>query len=394
MKNILNTIFVVCLSVIVQIHVANAVNCEDYNNNQSTCETNGCIYTTISETVGTCESCPDGKYRAYDDTTQKYTCVPCTNGPANMDDSSIKCGAENAWCQYTSNGGDADNCSWEMTCPLNKPGFEHGTWEPDSGTITYTGTGEAPQCTYTNPANITCDSTGGRCNMGFELSGEACVDIVRTCQNGTIQGLIFPNDPTDTCYYKSGTCPNGYVFIPQNQSCGSDTYGICIEETITCNTSPKAPDMQQLCTDKSGNFSVGTPITFDANIGDYNYSPCTCTTTPDVENGSAEDTCHFTSGGDRIETTCNRQFDICNSGYCSTNNGTPNATCDLAQKGYYQMSVSSTACGKCPAGATTDGTGSIGIGSCHYTSRTVFKDDDGRPFTLPTDNITVKWNWQ
>ena len=62
------------------------------------------------------DGCQRGEYckTTTDTTGTTSTCTSCYNGPT--DSSNKPCGDDGAACQYTGNGGNSNNCPWEMTC--------------------------------------------------------------------------------------------------------------------------------------------------------------------------------------------------------------------------------------------------------------------------------------
>ena len=341
---------------------------------------------TCTETTNNCEF---GEWCEKQESTEgiAYVCSMCTNKPDSA--------------EYTGRGTNAANCPWKMTC-TNKPEFENGTWGPDSETITYTGTGEAPQCTYTNPAKVTCDTSGGVCDMGYYFNGHICTEVASISNSGS---TLTIHTPAPVQRYVSACTDENWV-LDEKYNCNNEQYGTCVPQSISCSQSVNTT----ACSD--GELPNGDTANWDKNLHAYNFKTCRCIYEQDIEGtdetiiGKKQEICFYDEHGQTATDCDNWEIVGCIPGYCGvdTRNGTPStngndATCMLAPKGYYNGAPisdgkTSTSCNECPAGATTTAEGAKSKQECKYTGDTVFQDMAGT-FTLPiTGTVTsIDWSW-
>jgi len=385
---------------------------------QTTCEdTVGCIFSSFG-----CRECDAGKYRTKDE-SDKFVCKLCDKGPKDQNGADCTGDPTNnpaALCHYTGPGtNDQNNCPWEMTCeektgwartyatvcsnpsertdcggstcewtkgclPQEKPAL-HGYVKPDQSPITWNGADTAPECTYNNEIMDSCygDGTNTICsNFGYHKSGNQCVSDVTNCSS---DGLLFYND--QTCYTAtSSNClsTQGKTFQEKHQcqtSAGTIKYGICMESAIDCN-SEDATAKGLVKSQCSGEIS-GTASLNDDHVT-YNFSGCKCVKTIS-DHGTLEQTCYFnTTGNSVITTDCTTVVTSCEAGYCGE------SACNQAAAGQYSPN-NDKECHLCPAGATSNA-GSQSKDACHYTSETIFKDKDGKTFSIPASgNIKIEW---
>ena len=306
-------------------------------------QTGGCLYCTTNEyydtNTKTCKSCPDShpKSEAGSTTGTSACYTTCENQPIT--------------------GG-------QRVATSNKAYYNNS-------------------CTYTTTCNPTGNSTCS--NLGFHLDGESCISNVQSCENNGYK--FYTNNTWSDCYVSS--CASDETLISK-ETCGTTPYGICKPKGIDCNSA--LAQTAGLDTAKcSGTISGAAQLSGTT----YDFSSCTCQKGQAVStingtpiNGTAIETCHFSSDGNSLSTTCSRELQTCNVGYCNQSG----QTCVSVPAGSYSVGTEKD-CHACPAGATS-AAGSTAKTACHYTSTTTFADSVGN-FTLPASgNIEIKWNWQ
>lgn len=149
-------------------------------------------------------------------------CSECQNHPSEVSECSKTETTNPGTCYYTDHGGtDQNSCPWTMNCP-DKPNFGHGTWEPDEPTITYSGTGTAPECSYTDPeTKVTCDD-----GYYFSTTDNNCVQCDREQRpnNNNARNVAWTGpgliDQKFSCPWKA-TCTSGSIFNETSYNCTS-----------------------------------------------------------------------------------------------------------------------------------------------------------------------------
>ena len=139
-------------------------------------------------------------------------CKSYTEGPINTK-KCAQCSRRPNGATFTGDSNSGDNCPWKMDCP-NKEGFDHGTWKPDEPTITYSGTGDQPDCEY-DQANITCEN-------GYYLDTTdtpTCSPCTKP-SNADYDGPGTINNNPNSCPWTM-TCPVGTYFNEGQSACKS-----------------------------------------------------------------------------------------------------------------------------------------------------------------------------
>jgi len=338
-------IYFCCLIGLCVLHFdANALNCPD-TTDQAVCEaTTGCVFGGI---IG-CKACAPGDY--YYKTTDANTgavTVECKVCPTAYPDSDAG-----------STGGITD-CYQKC----ENQTIDNGEQKPDSAKIMYDSSTPNPACKYTNQANITCNTNGGTCNMGFHRNGDQCISNANNCTNGY---EFYINGNMTGCLVTS--CGDGNVLVSINgATCNNTPYGECKPLSQPC---ANQPELNGKC---SG--TIGGNATRQIN-GTLNYSGCTCTTMTSIDNGQQNQKCNFDQSGTSPAQNCITTLS-CNAGFCSTDN----TTCAQAAEGFYSPNNDGT-CHQCPTGAKSTA-GSTQKSDCYYHSGTTFTDSTGGSFKLP-----------
>ena len=389
---------------------------------------------TCSAMTNNCESGEWCETQTEADNTISYVCSGCTNGPT--DPNNKACGDSNtAWCQYTGNGGNSNNCPWEMTC--------------SNGTVFV-------------PAETACKT----CNEIIEnannhyVSNLGAASSYKVMWNGTIFSYmvswviyegdgwgsepVYPTENPATCvgkpYEVNINCNGG-------TGCPTKVYRQYGNETDWWQTSDIYNDEQPKITDlplpsrkrhlfqgyyldpdnddtqifgangqlkPAGNTLIsGTATLFAKWVLGGNYtiivddecgslsnfnSSCSCANTYCDLNHSFDGTRYngkeFHWDTDNCGTLSSDFHKFYLSDDCDIDNGDSieiTLTCTSCPAGSYCKSGQITSC---PTN-TTSFAGSYEKSACHYYSGTVFRDSVGS-FSLPVGEdgiITVKWDY-
>ena len=315
MKKIFYTIFSLFIYTLACAGVAFADDCPTNPADETTCtNVTGCVYDQVSD-LYYCHPCSTGFYRTKN-SENKYVCTDCTKRPD---------GAE-----WTGNGGDSDNCPWEITC------LEKTQWNADTSTCE-----TCPSEETAMPVVVSFDGT----NTSFTVNG------------GDVQ-----------------TPPK---CLPKKVACNDETYFqlICADGNVDS-------DEYALWDDNINNYDFST---CHCRIqSEILYESLTV--------GRLESVCAYTQDGSSATDDCQYVIEECYSGYCSTGINDINYGCQPIPPGYYSIGKE-VLCKKCPVGATSDGEyDATTRNACYYTEDTKFKDINGT-FSIPASKAKIEWNW-
>ena len=259
-------------------------------------------------------------------------------------------------------------------------------------------------CTY----NVTCkDSDANGCSrIGYSVikndtANPSCVPMVADCKtdNGTdgkkfVTGFSGSSPVYTQCLTPRSNCNEDTHQFAGNRSC--DTlydYGTCMPKEIDCKTYSA---YTQTCQNTFSSSSVR--VDGKIQLNNYGYytidNNCRCVRTDDIVEsdkpiGKIEYYYKFKRNGNQLEDVPETiEVISCIKGYCAKDY---EDTCSKASEGFYHDNDTSKECQACPSKSTTSSEGATSKNDCHFTSGTVFLDDNGT-FTIPNMS-TVKVYW-